>query len=157
MLEGGLQSQWRANFLVRRVGPRRFAPRYQGAVAASGGPLTNPRIVIAVAAVLLLGSGELGFAQSGGGTGTPGGLPAGGAAGPGTAPVGVGGRAPASGKSAAAPKIGETRDADLKAEYLEAVPYQPCPANVRFPNGQQMCVGLPGHPFYRTHSSPSNE
>jgi hypothetical protein len=112
---------------------------------------------MAVAAVLLLGSGDLGFAQSRGGTETPGGPPTGGAAGPGTAPVGVGGRAPASGKSAAAPKIGETRDADLKAEYLEAVPYQPCPANVRFPNGQQMCLGLPGDPFYRPYRPPSNE
>ena len=141
----------------------------------------NPRIVMAAAAVLLLGSGDLGFAQSGGGTGTQGGPPTGGAAGPGTAPAGVGGRPPApgigvsgsapttpgvgagapaqtpGGKSAAAPKIDETKDADVKAEYLEAVPYQPCPANVRFPNGQQMCLGLPGHPFYRAYRSPSNE
>ena len=43
----------------------------------------------------------------------------------------------------AAPKIGETQDADVKAEYLEAIPYKPCPANVRFPNGRQVCLGLP--------------
>jgi len=36
----------------------------------------------------------------------------------------------------AAPKIGETSDAAVKAEYLEAIPYKPCPANVRFPNGR---------------------
>jgi hypothetical protein len=41
------------------------------------------------------------------------------------------------------PTIGATSDADIKAEYLEAMPYRPCPANVRLPNGQQMCVGLP--------------
>jgi hypothetical protein len=180
MLEVGLKSQWRANFLVPQVGPCRFAPRYQGTVAASGGCHMNPRIVMAVAAVLLSGSGDLGFAQSGGGTGTPGGPPTGGAAGPGTAPAGVGGRAPVPGigvggsaptapgvgvggsaqtlgGKSAAPKIGETKDADIKAEYLEAVPYQPCPANVRFPNGQQMCLGLPGDPFYRPYRPPSNE
>ena len=54
----------------------------------------------------------------------------------------------------AAPKIGETQDADVKAEYLEAIPYKPCPANVRFPNGQQMCLGLPGNPSYRPYTSP---
>jgi hypothetical protein len=41
------------------------------------------------------------------------------------------------------PAIGETKDADIKAEYLEAIPYKPCPANVRFPNGRQACLGLP--------------
>jgi hypothetical protein len=41
------------------------------------------------------------------------------------------------------PKIGATSDADIKAEYLEAMHYRPCPANVRFLNGQQMCLGLP--------------
>jgi hypothetical protein len=52
----------------------------------------------------------------------------------------------------APPQIGETKDADIKAEYLEAIPYKPCPANVRFPNGQQMCLGLPGHSFYRRYT-----
>ena len=50
------------------------------------------------------------------------------------------------GKSAAprhVPTLGETTDADIKSEYLEAIPYKPCPANVRFPNGQQACLGLP--------------
>jgi hypothetical protein len=43
-----------------------------------------------------------------------------------TAPgVGVGGPAQTLGVKSAAPKIGETKDADIKAEYLEAVPYQP--------------------------------
>ena len=36
----------------------------------------------------------------------------------------------------APPTIGATKDADIKAEYLEALSYKPCPANVRFPNGQ---------------------
>jgi len=43
----------------------------------------------------------------------------------------------------AAPKVDETQDAQKKAEYLESIPYKPCPANVRFPNGQQVCLGLP--------------
>jgi hypothetical protein len=51
----------------------------------------------------------------------------------------------------AAPTITETQDAGKKAEYLESFPYRPCPANVRFPNGQQMCLGLPGHPFFRPY------
>ena len=54
----------------------------------------------------------------------------------------------------APPRIGETKDADIKAEYLEAIPYKPCPANVRFPNGQQTCLGLPGNPSYRPYTSP---
>jgi hypothetical protein len=41
------------------------------------------------------------------------------------------------------PTLGETQDADAKSEYLEAIPYKPCPANVRFPNGRQVCLGLP--------------
>ena len=28
------------------------------------------------------------------------------------------------------PTLGETTDADIKSEYLEAIPYKPCPANV---------------------------
>ena len=44
------------------------------------------------------------------------------------------------------PTLSETTDADIKSEYLEAIPYKPCPANVRFPNGQQACLGLPGRP-----------
>jgi hypothetical protein len=47
------------------------------------------------------------------------------------------------------PTLGETQDADIKSEYLEAIPYKPCPANVRFPNGQQACLGLPGRPYGR--------
>jgi hypothetical protein len=52
------------------------------------------------------------------------------------------------------PTLGETTDADIKSEYLEAIPYKPCPANVRFPNGQQICLGLPGNPSYRLYTSP---
>ena len=52
------------------------------------------------------------------------------------------------------PKIGDTKDADIKPEYLEAIPYKPCPSNVRFTNGQQMCLGLPGHPYYRSYNAP---
>jgi hypothetical protein len=50
-----------------------------------------------------------------------------------------------------APNITETQDAAKKAEYLESFLYKPCPSNVRFPNGQQMCLGLPGHPFFRPY------
>jgi hypothetical protein len=39
--------------------------------------------------------------------------------------------------------IGDTADADIKAEYEERLPYKPCPASVRFPNGQQVCLGGP--------------
>jgi hypothetical protein len=50
------------------------------------------------------------------------------------------------GQRHAPPKINETQDADSKAEYLESIPYKPCPASVLFPNGQHACLGLPGHP-----------
>ena len=42
------------------------------------------------------------------------------------------------------PTLGETTDADIKSEYLEAIPYKPCPAGTwdsRY--GQQACLGLP--------------
>jgi hypothetical protein len=57
----------------------------------------------------------------------------------------------------APPQIGETQDADKKAEYLEARPYKPCPTNVRFPNGRQVCLGLPGDPDSRVRSYDPNE
>jgi hypothetical protein len=44
--------------------------------------------------------------------------------------------------------------ADIKEETEAGLTYQPCPANVRFPNGQQMCLGLPGFPFYRPYRPP---
>jgi hypothetical protein len=53
----------------------------------------------------------------------------------------------------ATPKIDETQDAEIKAEYLEAIPYKPCPANVRFLNGRQACLGLPGYPYARPYNS----
>jgi hypothetical protein len=55
-------------------------------------------------------------------------------------------------KPQGAPKIDETQDAKIKAEYLEAIPYKPCPANVRFPNGRQACLGLPGYPYTRPYN-----
>jgi hypothetical protein len=58
-----------------------------------------------------------------------------------------------SGTAHHAPTVGETTDADSKAEYLEAIPYKPCPANVRFPDGRQACLGLPGY----SRSYRSNE
>src|SRR5580704_8718200 len=48
------------------------------------------------------------------------------------------------------PNLGPARTlADIKEETEAGITYQPCPANVRFPNGQQMCLGLPGFPSYR--------
>jgi hypothetical protein len=44
--------------------------------------------------------------------------------------------------------------ADIKEETEAGIVYQPCPANVRFPNGQQMCLGLPGNPSSRPYTSP---
>jgi hypothetical protein len=133
------------------------------------------KMAVAFAAVLLLGSTSAGFAQgtgrgTGGGAATPGigtapGIGTG--RGAGTPGVGTGGSTNSSdtlpgmpsgnqpgnqsgNQSATAPRhvptLGETRDADIKSEYLEAIPYKPCPANVRFPNGQQACLGLPGRP-----------
>jgi hypothetical protein len=49
----------------------------------------------------------------------------------------------------AAPDINKTQDAKIKEEYLESKPYIPCPADVRFPNGQQVCLGLPWYPHSR--------
>jgi hypothetical protein len=44
--------------------------------------------------------------------------------------------------------------ANIKEETEAGVAYQPCPANVRFSNGQQMCLGLPGFPSYRPYHTP---
>jgi len=44
--------------------------------------------------------------------------------------------------------------ADIKDETEAGLVYEPCPANVRFSNGQQMCLGLPGFPFYRPYRPP---
>ena len=42
------------------------------------------------------------------------------------------------------PSLGPARSlADIKEETEAGIVYQPCPANVRFPNGQQICLGLP--------------
>jgi hypothetical protein len=50
------------------------------------------------------------------------------------------------GQRHAPPKINETQDADTKAEYLESIPYKPCPASVLFPDGQHACLGGPSGP-----------
>jgi hypothetical protein len=42
--------------------------------------------------------------------------------------------------------------ADIKEETEAGIPYQPCPANVRFPSGQQMCLGLPAGPGRPYHT-----
>ena len=53
------------------------------------------------------------------------------------------------------PNLGPARTlADIKEETEPGITYQPCPANVRFPNGQQMCLGLPGFPSYRPSAPP---
>ena len=44
------------------------------------------------------------------------------------------------------PKISETQDPEKKAEYLESIPYKPCPASVVLVNGRHACIGLPGDP-----------
>ena len=57
----------------------------------------------------------------------------------------------------APPDITETQDADKKAEYLEAKPYKPCPANVRLPSGEQVCLGFPGYPESKVRTDDPNE
>ena len=53
------------------------------------------------------------------------------------------------------PNLGPARTlADIKEETEAGITYQPCPANVRFPNGQQMCLGLQGFPSYRPYHTP---
>ena len=42
--------------------------------------------------------------------------------------------------------------ADIKEETEAGIAYQPCPANVRFPSGQQMCLGLPAGPGRPYHT-----
>ena len=62
------------------------------------------------------------------------------------------GEKPASDKP---PSGGPSRSlADIKEETEAGIAYQPCPANVRFPSGQQMCLGLPGFPSYRPYHTP---
>jgi hypothetical protein len=45
----------------------------------------------------------------------------------------------------------DTNDADTKAEYLESIPYRPCPSTVRMPNGQVVCLGLAQEPYKRRY------
>jgi hypothetical protein len=42
--------------------------------------------------------------------------------------------------------------ADIKEETEAGIRYQSCPANVRFPNGQQMCLGFPAGPGRPYHT-----
>jgi hypothetical protein len=142
------------------------------------------KMVVALAAVLFAGSGSTALGQGTGGghapsPGTGGGgtfvAPAPGigtGATPNITPTpGVGTSANPSGTSGGgAPSSGRAGEkasgekpasggparttADIKEETEAGIPYQPCPANVRFANGQQMCLGLPiGSRPYR---SPPN-
>jgi hypothetical protein len=52
-----------------------------------------------------------------------------------------------SAKGRALPLLEETGDPEKKAEYLESIPYRPCPSAVRMPNGQLVCLGSPGEPY----------
>jgi hypothetical protein len=65
---------------------------------------------------------------------------------------------PPSSSAGEKPSSGSTSQArtlaDIKDETEAGLIYRPCPANVRFPNGQQMCLGLPGFPFYRPYHPP---
>jgi hypothetical protein len=85
----------------------------------------NPKLAVVLVAMLLAGSAGTAIAQDA----NSGGPPNGGTA---TTP-----RVPRS--------LGDTSDADVKAEYEEGIPYAPCPASVRFPNGRQMCLGMPAY------------
>ena len=94
--------------------------------------MTHRKLAVILAAVLFAGSASTALAQ---GTGGP----------PGDRPP------------SGTPQRGTPPDrtlADIKEETEAGIIYQPCPANVRFPNGQQMCLGLPGFPFYRPYRTP---
>jgi hypothetical protein len=61
-----------------------------------------------------------------------------------------------SAKTRVLPLLEETGDADKKADYLESIPYRPCPSAVRMANGQLVCMGSPGD-AYRWGSHPYGE
>ena len=136
--------------------------------------MTHRKLAAVLAAVLFAGSASTALAQRGGGAPSPG-------IGTGTSPnitptPGIGttpnpagtltGGPPSSGppgessssdkpSSDKPPNLGPARTlADIKEETEAGITYQPCPANVRFPNGQQMCLGLPGFPSYRPYHTP---
>jgi hypothetical protein len=100
--------------------------------------MTHRKLAVVLAAVLFAGSASTALAQ-----GTPSSGPAG------EKPSGEkpSGEKPPSGGPA-------RTTADIKEETEAGIPYQPCPANVRFPHGQQMCLGLPGFPSYRPYHTP---
>src|SRR5215813_10763053 len=95
-----------------------------------------------------IGGGGTGFAPTPGiGTGAPPNIAP--TPGIGTTPNPPGtltGGPPSSGPSGEKPPSGGAGPADIKEETEAGIRYQPCPANVRFPNGQQMCLGLPAGP-----------
>jgi hypothetical protein len=95
--------------------------------------MTHRKLAAILAAVLFVGSASAALAQD-----TPTGKP------------------PSSGAPGDKPPSGPpTRTlADIKDETEAGLIYEPCPANVRFSNGQQMCLGLPGSPFYRPYRPP---
>ena len=105
--------------------------------------MTHPKLAVVLAAVLFAGGASTALAQRGGGAPSPGGPPSSGPHGENPS-----GEKPLSG----APPARSL--ADIKEETEAGIPYQPCPANVRFPNGQQMCLGLPGFPSYRPYHAP---
>ena len=80
--------------------------------------MTHRKLVAVLAAVLFAGSASAALAQGTGGDGPP-------------------SNGPPSGKTPARTL------ADIKDETEANIPYQPCPSNVRFSNGQQMCLGFP--------------
>ena len=129
------------------------------------------KLMMVLAAVLIAGSASTALAQRGGGAPSPG-IGGGGTftaptpgIGPGTpsnitptprigttpnSPGTLTGGAPSSGAagekapSEKPPNAGPSRTTAEIAEETEAgIVYQPCPANLRFPSGQQMCLGLP--------------
>ena len=130
--------------------------------------MTHRELAVILAAVLFAGSASTALAQRGGGAPSPG-IGGGGTftaptPGIGTTPNPsgtLGGGPPSSGPAGEKPEGekppsgGPARTlADINEETEAGIRYQPCPANVRFPNGQQMCLGLPGFPSYRPYHTP---
>jgi hypothetical protein len=131
--------------------------------------MTYPIFAVILAAVLVAGSASTALAQRGGGSPSPGiggggtftaPTPGTGGGGTFTAPTpgigttpnspGLTGGPPSSGAAGEKapgekpPSGGPARTtADIKEETEAGITYQPCPANVRFPGGEQMCLGLP--------------
>jgi hypothetical protein len=104
-------------------------------VATASAIMKHRKLAAVLAAVLIAGNAGTGLAQGTGKEGVP----------------------PSSDAPGDRPPSGTPQArtlADVKEETEAGLTYQPCPANVRFSNGQQMCLGLPGNPFYRPYHSP---